>query len=88
MPPEKVIPFSSVISKCYIAYGDGLDIPVREWTTLGPHRFYFTQAYDAKSQSYVEVPPHAAKIGIPKKGKGISHLNRSHFKIYIILCRI
>ncbi|KAK9745054.1 Cytosine specific DNA methyltransferase replication foci domain [Popillia japonica] len=67
---ETVISFSSVISKCYIAYGDGLDIPVREWTTLGPHRFYFTQAYDAKSQSYVEVPPHAAKIGIPKKGKG------------------
>ncbi|KRT82621.1 hypothetical protein AMK59_4034 [Oryctes borbonicus] len=67
---EKMLPFSSVVGKCYIAYGDSLHIPPQEWTSLGPNRFYFSQGYDAVAHCYTDVPSHAAKIGIPKKGKG------------------
>lgn len=67
---EKVIPFNSVVGKCYVAYGDGLDVPTSEWSNLGPHRFYFNQMYDAIAQCYTDVPQYAARIGIPSKGKG------------------
>lgn len=66
------IPFTKVIGKCYIAYGDGLGVPVNDWSRDGPHRFYFNQAYNLKTLTYEDVDNYAKKIGQPGKGKGIT----------------
>lgn len=65
-----VVSFSKVTGKCYIAYEDCLEVPPLEWLELGPHRFYFREAYDLNLCAFVEVPNVAKKIGIPGKGKG------------------
>lgn len=82
-----MIPFNSVVGKCYVAYGDGLDVPTSEWSNLGPHRFYFNQMYDAIAQCYTDVPQYAARIGIPSKGKGSLYcFSTSRIKeIYVII---
>lgn len=64
------VPFSKVIGKCYIAYGDGLEMPVEEWSELGPHRFYFNQGYNAVQRTVEDVDNHAKKTGQPSKAKG------------------
>ncbi|XP_017781710.1 PREDICTED: DNA (cytosine-5)-methyltransferase PliMCI-like [Nicrophorus vespilloides] len=64
------LPFKEVTGKCFIVYGDNLDMEASEWITKGPDRFYFRQAYNAKTRSYDDVPSMAMKIGHPKKGKG------------------
>ncbi|KAJ9600521.1 hypothetical protein L9F63_026341, partial [Diploptera punctata] len=64
---ECVVNFSEVAGKCYVVYSDNLDIPVSEWATGGPHRFYFTQAYNSSNQAFEEPPFHAASIGMQGK---------------------
>lgn len=59
--------FSEVAGKCYIVFSENLDIPVSEWTSRGPNRFYFSQAYNAIKQTFEEPPFHAMSIGM--KGK-------------------
>lgn len=66
---ELVIPFSKVAGKCYIAYNDTIDMG-RDWSKGGPHRYYFTQMYDAKAKAFCDVTCNAKKVGQPGKGKG------------------
>lgn len=63
------VPFSKITGKCYIAYADALTEPVAEWSTKGPYRFYFSEAYDKNKCEFIDVPSHAAKIGQASKGK-------------------
>ena len=75
---DKVVPFSNVTGKCYIAFGNGLSIPVNKWIQGGPHRFYFTHWYDARTNRYKDVPHDATKIGIINSGIGkiITKINK------------
>ncbi|KAK5638240.1 hypothetical protein RI129_012535 [Pyrocoelia pectoralis] len=67
---ERTINFNLVTGKCYLAFGNALDVSVDEWSNGGPYRFYFTESYDAKTQKFCDVPPHATRIGSFGKGKG------------------
>ncbi|KAB0805238.1 hypothetical protein PPYR_02208 [Photinus pyralis] len=67
---EKTVNFSLVTGKCYIACSNALEIPVDEWSSRGPYRFYFTQAYDEKKQLFYDVPSEGLNIGLISKGKG------------------
>ena len=71
------MPFSNVTGKCYIAFGNALSIPVNKWIQGGPHRFYFTQWYNARTNRYTDVPYDATKIGIinSRIGKIITKAN-------------
>lgn len=75
---EVTLPFSKVHGKCYIAYGDGLNSSVKEWSEKGTHRFYFNQVYDPKTKTYSDtLPNEAKKIGLPGKGKGKGKSNKT-----------
>lgn len=62
--------FAKVTGKCYIAYEDCIESTPLEWLELGPHRFFFREAYDPNRCVFSEVPNVAKKVGIPGKGKG------------------
>ncbi|XP_017882042.1 DNA (cytosine-5)-methyltransferase PliMCI-like [Ceratina calcarata] len=64
------VKFADVAGKCYLIYSDNLDQSVEEWTAAGPHRFYFTQAYDASEKTFVDPPYNATNIGKSEVGKG------------------
>ena len=55
------------MGRCYIVYGDNLDIPASEWINGGPNRFYFTQAYNSKNQTFEEPSYNATNIGLQGK---------------------
>lgn len=64
--------FSVVAGKCYLAYSENLSESVEEWSTSGPNRFYFTEAYNAKEKTFDEPPYNIINIGKSGKGKGKS----------------
>ncbi|PBC25685.1 DNA (cytosine-5)-methyltransferase PliMCI [Apis cerana cerana] len=64
------IKFSDVAGKCYLVYSENLDQSVEEWTTAGPYRFYFSQAYNASEKTFVDPPYYAMNIGKLGSGKG------------------
>lgn len=64
------VKFSDVAGKCYLVYSENLDQSVEEWTSAGPNRFYFSQAYNASEKTFVDPPNQAMNIGKLGKGKG------------------
>jgi len=58
-----VLNFSEVVGKCYIVFSENLNVSLTEWTSSGPHRFYFSQAYNSTKQTFEEPPVHAMNIG-------------------------
>nr|XP_034189663.1 DNA (cytosine-5)-methyltransferase PliMCI-like [Osmia lignaria] len=64
------VKFSDVAGKCYLMYSENLDQSVEEWTSTGPNRFYFSQAYNVPEKTFVDPPNHAMNIGKLGKGKG------------------
>nr|XP_022900238.1 DNA (cytosine-5)-methyltransferase PliMCI-like [Onthophagus taurus] len=72
---EKIIvSFDNIAGKCYLTYGDSLEIPVAEWSSLGPDRFYFNKMYDKFSHKILDLPEKVIETqtlrNMPKKGKG------------------
>lgn len=60
---ECELKFTNIVGKCYIAYSENLDKSVEEWSLLGPHRFYFSEAYDSKAEKFISPSPQACSIG-------------------------
>jgi len=58
-----VLNFSKVVGKCYIVFSENLNVSLTEWTSCGPHRFYFSQAYNSVKQTFEEPPVRAMNIG-------------------------
>jgi len=58
-----VLNFSEVVGKCYIVFSENLNVSLTEWTSCGPHRFYFSQTYNSIKQTFEEPPVHAMNIG-------------------------
>lgn len=66
-PSECVLNFGKVAGKCHVVFSENLDISMAEWTSRGPNRFYFSQAYNNVKQTFEEPPFHATTIGMQGK---------------------
>ncbi|KAH8038928.1 hypothetical protein HPB51_004040 [Rhipicephalus microplus] len=66
---EAVVELNQVCGKCYVVYGENLAEEVEDYLRRGPHRFYFTEAYESKSESFVEPSSKARMMGCLGKGK-------------------
>lgn len=64
------VKFTEVAGKCYLTYSENLSESVEEWTAGGPHRFYFTESYNAKEKTFDEPPYNVINMGKSGKGKG------------------
>lgn len=67
---QVTVSFAEVIGRCHLVYSDVLDLPVAEWSSQGPNRFYFSQCYDAKKKEFVQVGDSGMSVGRMGKGKG------------------
>uniref|UniRef100_A0A4W3HR48 DNA (cytosine-5)-methyltransferase 1 n=1 Tax=Callorhinchus milii TaxID=7868 RepID=A0A4W3HR48_CALMI len=68
---EVVVDFKDVQGRCRVEYGEDLTTEnIHEYSAGGTDRFYFLEAYNAKTKSY-EDPPNRARSSANKgKGKG------------------
>ncbi|CAB4027548.1 DNA (cytosine-5)-methyltransferase 1 isoform X2, partial [Paramuricea clavata] len=57
-----VVGINMLIGKCFISCEADLDLSVREYTAQGPDRFYFREAYNAKTQEVEDVPSEWRKL--------------------------
>lgn len=62
-----MVNFGKVAGKCHVVFSENLDISMTEWTSRGPNRFYFSQAYNIVKQTFEEPPFHATSIGMQGK---------------------
>uniref|UniRef100_A0A8C5LD39 DNA (cytosine-5)-methyltransferase n=1 Tax=Jaculus jaculus TaxID=51337 RepID=A0A8C5LD39_JACJA len=67
---EAVVDFKSVQGRCTVEYGEDLLGCLQDYSDGGPDRFYFLEAYNAKSKSFEDPPNHARSPGNKGKGKG------------------
>uniref|UniRef100_A0A8C6W4E4 DNA (cytosine-5)-methyltransferase n=1 Tax=Nannospalax galili TaxID=1026970 RepID=A0A8C6W4E4_NANGA len=67
---ETVVNFSDVQGRCTVEYGEDLAECLQDYSQGGPDRFYFLEAYNAKSKSFEDPPNHARSPGNKGKGKG------------------
>ncbi|XP_023241204.1 DNA (cytosine-5)-methyltransferase 1-like [Centruroides sculpturatus] len=67
---EVVVDFSLIQGKCYVVYSGNLQESVEEYTSKGPNRFYFNEAYDKNARTFDDPPAKAQAIGNKGKGKG------------------
>lgn len=51
------------MGKCYLAYSENLQESIQEWSTKGPNRFYFTEAYDSKNKEFIDPSAQACNVG-------------------------
>ncbi|KAM4889230.1 DNA (cytosine-5)-methyltransferase 1 [Thomomys bottae] len=67
---EAVVDFKLAQGRCMVEYGEDLPECVQEYSARGPDRFYFLEAYNAKSKSFEDPPNHARSPWNKGKGKG------------------
>nr|XP_042136225.1 DNA (cytosine-5)-methyltransferase 1-like [Peromyscus maniculatus bairdii] len=67
---EAVVDFSDVQGLCTVEYGEDLPESIDDYSQGGPDRFYFMEAYNAKSKSFEDPPDHTRNPGNKGKGKG------------------
>uniref|UniRef100_A0A287CVP0 DNA (cytosine-5)-methyltransferase n=1 Tax=Ictidomys tridecemlineatus TaxID=43179 RepID=A0A287CVP0_ICTTR len=67
---EAVVDFQAVQGRCTVEYGEDLPECLQEYSEGGPDRFYFLEAYNAKTKSFEDPPNHARSPGNKGKGKG------------------
>ncbi|XP_047387721.1 DNA (cytosine-5)-methyltransferase 1 isoform X2 [Sciurus carolinensis] len=67
---EAVVDFKAVQGRCTVEYGEDLPECLQEYSEGGPDRFYFLEAYNAKTKSFEDPPNHARSTGNKGKGKG------------------
>ncbi|KAJ8798184.1 hypothetical protein J1605_016817 [Eschrichtius robustus] len=67
---EAVVDFKAVQGRCTVEYGEDLPECLQDFSAGGPDRFYFLEAYNAKSKSFEDPPNHARSPGNKGKGKG------------------
>lgn len=64
---ECLVNFGDVAGRCYVVFSENLTMSICEWTTDGPDRFYFSQAYNSNKQEFVDPPADAVVIGFQGK---------------------
>ncbi|XP_071643809.1 DNA methyltransferase 1a [Temnothorax longispinosus] len=62
--------FSVVAGKCYLTYFKNMSESIEEWSTSGPNRFYFTEAYNPAEKTFDEPPYDIINTSKFGKGKG------------------
>uniref|UniRef100_A0A7N6AUH6 DNA (cytosine-5)-methyltransferase n=1 Tax=Anabas testudineus TaxID=64144 RepID=A0A7N6AUH6_ANATE len=67
---EVTVSMTEVLGRCQVEYGEDLNESVQEYSSGGPDRFYFLEAYNAKSKSFEDPPNHARSAVHKGKGKG------------------
>ncbi|XP_006987092.3 DNA (cytosine-5)-methyltransferase 1 isoform X3 [Peromyscus maniculatus bairdii] len=67
---EAVVDFSDVQGRCTVEYGEDLPESIQDYSQGGPDRFYFLEAYNAKSKIFEDPPNHTRNPGNKGKGKG------------------
>ncbi|XP_040842199.1 DNA (cytosine-5)-methyltransferase 1 isoform X3 [Ochotona curzoniae] len=67
---EAVVDFKAVQGRCTVEYGEDLPECLQDYSDGGPDRFYFLEAYNAKTKSFEDPPNHARSPGAKGKGKG------------------
>ena len=70
---ETTIRFSQVVGKCFLSYIKNLNPGLEKWTSNGPDRFYFNQAYESSEKKFYEPSNLAKQIGISTIEKGMDH---------------
>lgn len=51
------------MGKCFVSYEQNADKTIEDWSTRGPYRFYFSEAYDQKTKSFTKPSRSAVNIG-------------------------
>ncbi|XP_035299384.1 DNA (cytosine-5)-methyltransferase 1 isoform X5 [Cricetulus griseus] len=67
---EAVVDFSDVQGRCTVEFEDDLLENLQDYSKGGPDRFYFSEAYNAKSKKFEDPPNHARNPLNKGKGKG------------------
>ncbi|XP_003460912.3 DNA (cytosine-5)-methyltransferase 1 isoform X2 [Cavia porcellus] len=67
---EAVVEFRAVQGRCTVEYGEDLAECLQDYCAGGPDRFYFLEAYNAKSKTFEDPPNHARSPRNKGKGKG------------------
>ncbi|XP_061469718.1 DNA (cytosine-5)-methyltransferase 1 isoform X2 [Rhineura floridana] len=67
---EAMVEFKDVQGRCTVVYGEDLTENIQDYSASGSDRFYFLEAYNAKTKSFEDPPYHARSSGNKGKGKG------------------
>ncbi|XP_048343420.1 DNA (cytosine-5)-methyltransferase 1 [Sphaerodactylus townsendi] len=67
---EAIVEFRDVQGRCTVVYGEDLTECIHDYSASGSDRFYFLEAYNAKTKSFEDPPYHARSSGNKGKGKG------------------
>uniref|UniRef100_A0A672UVW2 DNA (cytosine-5)-methyltransferase n=1 Tax=Strigops habroptila TaxID=2489341 RepID=A0A672UVW2_STRHB len=67
---ETTVDFRAVQGRCTVVYGEDLTESIQDYSAGGLDRFYFLEAYNAKTKSFEDPPNHARNSGTKGKGKG------------------
>uniref|UniRef100_A0A8C3UIA6 DNA (cytosine-5)-methyltransferase n=1 Tax=Catharus ustulatus TaxID=91951 RepID=A0A8C3UIA6_CATUS len=67
---EATVEFRAVQGRCSVLYGEDLPESIQDYSMGGLDRFYFLEAYNAKTKSFEDPPNHARSSGNKGKGKG------------------
>uniref|UniRef100_A0A8C1QZG8 DNA (cytosine-5)-methyltransferase n=1 Tax=Cyprinus carpio TaxID=7962 RepID=A0A8C1QZG8_CYPCA len=67
---EATVNMAEVLGRCQVEYAEDLVESVQDYSSKGPDRFYFLEAYNAKTRSFEDPPNHARSAVHKGKGKG------------------
>uniref|UniRef100_A0A8C3AVR0 DNA (cytosine-5)-methyltransferase n=1 Tax=Cyclopterus lumpus TaxID=8103 RepID=A0A8C3AVR0_CYCLU len=67
---EVTVSMTELLGRCQVEYAEDLNESVLDYSSGGPDRFYFLEAYNAKSKSFEDPPNHARSVVRKGKGKG------------------
>ncbi|XP_053320799.1 DNA (cytosine-5)-methyltransferase 1 isoform X2 [Spea bombifrons] len=67
---ETTVYLKDVQGRCTVEYGEDLTESIQEYSAGGSDRFYFLEAYNAKTKNFEDPPNHARSVVVKGKGKG------------------
>uniref|UniRef100_A0A8C5CVZ0 DNA (cytosine-5)-methyltransferase n=1 Tax=Gadus morhua TaxID=8049 RepID=A0A8C5CVZ0_GADMO len=67
---EGTVGMAEVLGRCQVEYAEDLNESVQDFSSGGPDRFYFLEAYNAKTKGFEDPPNHARSSVQKGKGKG------------------
>uniref|UniRef100_A0AAQ4Q520 DNA (cytosine-5)-methyltransferase n=1 Tax=Gasterosteus aculeatus aculeatus TaxID=481459 RepID=A0AAQ4Q520_GASAC len=67
---EVTVNMAELLGRCQVEYAEDLNESVQDYSSGGTDRFYFLEAYNAKSKSFEDPPNHARSAVHKGKGKG------------------
>uniref|UniRef100_A0A8C5HDQ3 DNA (cytosine-5)-methyltransferase n=1 Tax=Gouania willdenowi TaxID=441366 RepID=A0A8C5HDQ3_GOUWI len=67
---EATVCMVDVLGRCQVEYAEDLNMSVQDYSSGGLDRFYFLEAYNAKTKNFEDPPNHARSAVQKGKGKG------------------